>query len=400
MLRYLFLLLLPTSLFAQTQAGFEAWLKSDLWPSARAAGIGGQTFNTAFAGTRLRLNIPGLKLPGQAVASAGQAEFRAPARYFRQKNLNATAQIGRQMAGAHATTLARIERQTGVPGRIILAIWGRESGFGRVKIPLNAFEVLATRAYVNESDYFKTQTIDALRIVQKGHIPADQMKSNWAGALGQPQMMPGSFLKYAADGDGDGRADIWGSKPDTLASIAHYLQEHGWTPGRDWGFEVTVPPSVSCTLEGPDQARSIRDWERMGITRVGGKAFPAHERGQSASLLMPAGRYGPAFLVTPNFYVLKKYNNSDAYALFVGHVGDKIAYGMGPFHAAWAPTDTLRRTEVAAFQRALEARGHDVGGADGLVGFKTRRSIGVWQEKTGQTATCFPSKSTVHALVR
>jgi len=401
MLRFLFVLLfVPCSLLAQDQMGFQSWLEAELWPSARAEGIARSTYSDAFAGARLRRDIPGLKFPGTAVASGMQAEFRPPARYFRQKNLNANAQIGQRLARQHAAALQRIERKTGVPGRILLAIWGRESGFGRVAIPHNAFEVLATRAYVNQSDYFKTQTIAALQIVQQGHVPTAQMKSSWAGALGQPQMMPSSFLTYAADGDGDGRANIWQSEADTLASIAQYLAQHGWQAGRDWGFEVTVPPSVSCAMEGPDRTRSIRDWEDLGIARVGGKAFPNHERQQKASLLMPAGRYGPAFLVAPNFYTLKRYNNSDVYALFVGHVGDKIAYGMGPFHASWARVDSLRRADVAAFQKALERQGHDVGGADGLIGFKTRRSIGAWQEQTGRAITCFPSKAIVRVLAQ
>ena len=226
------------------------------------------------------------------------------------------------------------------------------------------------------------------------------MKSSWAGALGQPQFMPSNFLAYAADGDGDGRADIWRSEADTIASIGHYLARHGWVPGRDWGFEVTVPATVSCALEGPDQGRPIREWEALGIARVGGKAFPEHERDGEGFLLMPAGRNGPAFIVTPNFYVLKDYNMSDLYALFVGHVGDRIQYGMGDFSAGWGAVGGLYRSDVAAMQRALEAQGHDVGGADGLAGFKTRRSIGRWQQAQGMPATCFPEAAMKSALSR
>jgi membrane-bound lytic murein transglycosylase B len=224
------------------------------------------------------------------------------------------------------------------------------------------------------------------------------MKSSWAGALGQPQFLPSSYLKFAADGDGDGRADIWNSEPDTLASIARYLDAHGWVRGRDWGFEVTVPQGVSCALEGPDRGRRIADWAAMGVKRVGGKPFPAHELTGEGYLMMPAGRFGPAFIVTPNFYVLKQYNESDVYALFVGHAADRIAYGERRFAGGWTAIDRLNRADIAAMQRGLERLGHDVGGADGLAGFKTRRSIGAWQTKNGRAPTCFPDAGLVRAL--
>ena len=216
------------------------------------------------------------------------------------------------------------------------------------------------------------------------------MRSSWAGALGQPQFMPSSYLRFSADGDGDGRADIWDSEADTLASIGNYLAQAGWVEGRDWGFEVTVPPEVSCTLEGPDQGRPIAEWEALAIARVGGRPFPEHERQGEGYLLMPAGRHGPAFLVTPNFYVLKAYNMSDVYALFVGHVGDRIEFGAGDFVGGWDEVEGLDRAGVAALQGALEAMGHDTGGADGLAGFRTRRAIGRWQEASGREATCWP----------
>ena len=161
---------------------------------------------------------------------------------------------------------------------------------------------------------------------------------------------------------------------------------------------MRVPASVSCTLEGPDQGKRISDWEKMGISRVSGRPFPEHERRGEGFLLMPAGRHGPAFIVTPNFYVLKDYNMSDLYALFVGHVGDRIQYGSGDFSAGWGKVGGLYRSDVAAMQQALEGMGHDVGGADGLPGFKTRRSIGRWQEAQGRPATCFPETAMKSAL--
>ena len=382
---------------------FQHWLTDVIWPKAKSAGVSRKTFKAAFTGVSLDWDLPDLVPPGgkrQVPKQQRQAEFGVPAKYFNPAGLKGSTSTGRQMLKRHANTLARVQTETGVPEHIVIAIWGRESAHGRAKIPHNAFRVLGTKAFMStRAPYFTGELIDALRIAEAGHTDASRMKSSWAGALGQPQFMPSSFLKYAADGDGDRRADIWGSEADTLMSIGHFLNEHGWQRGRDWGFEVSLPQSLSCTLEGPDQGRSIADWEALGITRVSGRPFPAAERKGEGFLMLPAGRYGPAFIVTPNFYVLKDYNKSDLYALFVGHVGDRIAYGVGDFTARWQRLDRLYRSDVAAMQRRLEAQGHDVGGADGLVGFKTRRSIGRWQEATGQSPRCFPDGS-VKSLIR
>ncbi|HGG05727.1 MAG TPA: lytic murein transglycosylase, partial [Aliiroseovarius sp.] len=243
------------------------------------------------------------------------------------------------------------------------------------------------------------ELIAALKIAEAGHVPVTEMKSSWAGALGQPQFMPASFLAYAADGDGDGHADIWRSEADTLASIANFLLVHGWDKRRDWGFEVRLPDSLSCALEGPDQGRSIADWQEAGVTRISERPFPDHELPGESFLMLPAGRLGPAFLVSPNFYVLKRYNRSDLYALYVGNLGDRIDYGVGDFTAGWDETAKMLRSDIADIQRALEARGYDVGGADGLPGHKTRRSIGRWQESAGLPATCFPTPEIRQALV-
>lgn len=379
---------------ANIEGQFRDWLAGDLWPEARARGISAETFNAAFAGVSPNLKLPDLVLPGESAPRASsqhQAEFRAPAAYF--AHIGGVVSGGRSRARQHASTLAAIEQRFGVPGGIVLAIWGRESGFGAADIPHNAFEVLGTKAFLaTRKDMFRQELLAGLEMAQKRGVRPQAMRSSWAGAMGQPQFMPSSYLKYAVDFDGDGSADIWNSVPDSLASIANYLAAHGWQRGRDWGFEVTVPSGVSCTLEGPDQGHRIADWAAMGISRVGGKAFPEHELGGEGYLMMPAGRHGPAFIVTPNFYRLKDYNESDLYALFVGHAGDRIMYGDITFAGGWKPVGSFSRGNVAGMQRVLESQGYDVGGADGLVGFKTRRSIGAWQERAGRAATCFPDK--------
>lgn len=382
---------------------FQGWLEDTVWPRAAREGVSRGTFEAALRDVELNWDLPDLVPPGtkpQTPKVQRQAEFGVPSKYFNSGAVTGATSVGRDMARRYASTLKRVEAETGVPGRIILAIWGRESGYGRVPIRHDAFQVLGTKGFMStRSGYFTDELVAALKIAEAGHVAPGKMKSSWAGALGQPQFMPTSFLEYAADGDGDGRDDIWTSEADTIASIGSYLKKHGWVPGRDWGFEVRVPASVSCALEGPDQGRPISDWAKMGITRVSGRPFPDHELTGEGFLLMPAGRHGPAFVVTPNFYVLKSYNMSDLYALFVGNIGDRIQYGMGDFKASWGKVGGLYRSDVAAMQRALEAKGHDVGGADGLPGYKTRRSIGRWQEANGKPATCFPEEAMKSTLI-
>ncbi|MBZ9725239.1 lytic murein transglycosylase [Mesorhizobium sp. CO1-1-11] len=381
---------------------FRAWLQNDLWPEAKTKGISKNTFDAAFDGVKPNLKLPDLVMPGEKPKTPQkqhQAEFGSPGAYFAEKTVRAVTSGGRAREAANARTLASIEKRYGVPGEILLAIWGRETGFGAAKMPYDAFEVLGTKAFMStKKDFFRTELLAALEIVERGLAPVGAMKSSWAGALGQPQFMPTSLLKHAVDFDGDGRVDIWNSTPDVLASIANYLVHYGWVRGRSWGFEVMVPQSVSCSLEGPDQGKKIAQWAAMGVERVGGKAFPASELKAEGFLLMPAGRSGPAFIATPNFYVLKEYNTSDLYALFIGHGADRIAHGDQNFTGGWGPVGDLHRSDIAALQRALEAKGYDVGSADGLPGFKTRRSIGRWQEKNGQAATCFPDAGLVAAL--
>ncbi|WP_274630739.1 lytic murein transglycosylase [Arvimicrobium flavum] len=387
---------------ASVEQLFRTWLETDLWPEAKSNDVSRSTFDAAFAGVTPNMKLPDLVMPGEKPKTPKkqhQAEFGSPGNYFADKTISAVVSGGRQRAGQYGKTLSAVEKRYGVPAGVVLAIWGRESGFGAAKIPYNAFEVLGTKAFLaTRKDMFRKEVLAALQMVEQGRATPAQMRSSWAGALGQPQFLPTSFLQHAVDFDGDGRADIWNSVPDTLGSIGNYLAHYGWVKGRDWGFEVTVPDSVSCALEGPDQGKKISDWAKMGVARVNGKPFPAHEARAEGFLLMPAGRNGPAFIVTPNFYVLKEYNESDLYALFVGHGGDRIAGGKQSFAGQWGKVGGLYRSDIAEMQRSLEKLGYDVGGADGLPGFKTRRSIGDWQAKNGQAATCFPDRELVEAL--
>ena len=387
---------------ADVEAQFQSWVKSDLWPDAQKSGISEQIFKAAFVGIGLDWDLPDLAPPGfppPQEQKQTQAEFSSPAPYFGEARLQTLAATGRGLAAQYGPVLKRIEKTYGVPGPILLAIWGRETGFGAAKMPEPAIEVLATKAFMStRRDMFRTELIAALRILQHGDVTPAVFKGSSAGALGQPQFMPTSYFKYAVDFDGDGRRDIWTSVPDTLASIANYMVQKGWQRGRGWGFEVTIPAGVSCAQEGPDRARPVSYWASLGIARIAGKDFPQGELKADGMMLVPAGRDGPAFIVTPNFYVLKEYNNSDLYALFVGNLADRIAYGSGAFVGAWGDVGKMLRSDVARMQKGLQAKGYDVGGTDGLPGYKTRRSIGEWQQKAGKAPTCFPDPSLLAAL--
>ncbi|WP_284760089.1 lytic murein transglycosylase [Agrobacterium sp. fls2-241-TYG-188a] len=388
---------------ARYDVDFNKWLKKEIWPEARKAGISQKTLEASLTGLTINWRLPDLIVPGQKPPqeqAQSQAEFSSPGAYFAEKRLQGLAATGRSLAATHASTLKRIEATYGVPGNIVVAIWGRESGFGRAKLPNAVIDVLATKAYAStRKDMFRDELIDALKIIERGDISPSQMMGSWAGALGQPQFMPSSYLKYAVDFDGDGHSDIWNSVPDALASIANYLSKRGWQRNRDWGFEVSIPSDVSCAQEGPDLARPVADWTRLGIKRISGKAFPANDLSADGMMLVPAGRHGPEFVVTPNFYVIKEYNNSDLYALFIGNLADRIAYNAGPFEAKWDDVGSMLRSDVLAMQKALINKGYDVGKPDGLAGFKTRRSIGDWQSKNGLEPTCFPD-STLKAKLR
>ena len=377
---------------------FTNWLNKDFYKEALKSGISAGTFSEALSTVVPNLALPDLVIPGEkpkAQRRQHQAEFSAPANYFSAKTLARLVSDGKTQLSENRGALKKIEKQYGVPASIALAIWGRETNYGSVKIPYNAFEVLATKAFMStRKDMFKTELIAALTIVQDHYMDAASMKSSWAGALGQPQFMPTSYLKYAVDFDGDGHRNIWTSTPDTLASIANYLKLNGYKANAGWGYEVKVPETVGCFLEGPDQGKMLSEWQKLGVLPQSDKNVPALDKSRPLYLLMPEGRLGPAFLVTDNFYVLKSYNMSDLYALFIATVSDGIE-GKRGFIEPWQKIDELYQSDVLNLQTKLQSQGYDIGKADGFAGFKTRRSIGLWQQKHGQKPTCFPSRSLI-----
>jgi lytic murein transglycosylase len=384
----------------QTEDQFREWLAGTVWPDAQKHGISRETFDRALARLTLDWSLPELQPPGQTTPrdDQRQAEFQSPRRYFSESQLTSLATAGGNLLKQWASLLENLERRYGVPREILIAIWGRESHFGRVKPKHPAVRVLATHAFMGRRrTLYYPELLAALLILEQDQWSEDTLLSSWAGAMGQPQILPSKFLRYAVDADGDGRRDIWGSVPDSLASIARYLREHGWKPERAWGVEVHVPTSVSCTLEGPRQGKPVREWAPLGLTRADQTSLLGEDGDAVAFLLMPAGRLGPAFLVSENFYVLKQYNESDLYALFIGHLADRLRDGSS-FRAAWAPTNPMRRGAIWTMQERLQAQGHDVGKVDGLIGFATRTAIGQWQRKSKQDETCFPDAALIRMI--
>lgn len=383
----------------RVEADFKVWVERELKPAAVKAGVSAITFDGAMAGVTLDWTLPDLAPPGAPKLGGPQrqAEFSDPAKYVAEPNFAALTLEGQAALKTHKAAFDAVERRFGVPHEIVAAIWGRESRFGKAKIPYVAVRALATEAFIGaRKERFFGELVAALKVLEGDHVALADMKSSWAGAMGQPQFLPSKYLENAVDMDGDGRRDIWTSVPDVLGSIANYLKRHGWVSGQGWGVEIDLPAAVSCTVEGPDHTRPAAEWPRLGVRAKGGAALP---KTGDHNLMAPAGRTGPAFLVSKNFYVLKEYNESDLYALFVGHLADRMR-GGGPILGKWSTPQGMTRADVAAMQERLERQGHDVGSADGLVGFRTRVAVGRWEEKQGMPPTCFPNPGDVSAIGR
>jgi hypothetical protein len=215
--------------------------------------------------------------------------------------------------------------------------------------------------------------------------------------MGLTQFLPSEFYKYAVDFDGDGRIDIWNSVPDALAMAAKQLAAKGWVRGQPWAVEVRVPPSVDCTIAEPDQKMPIAEWLQRGYVPAYGKKLSADELAAEASLLLPEGTYGPAFLTPKNYYVIKDYNFSDLYVLFVGHLADRMTSPL-PFATPWSASTQLRSRDVEAMQRHLTRIGLYKDKIDGKAGMLTRAALGAYQKSAGLKVDCWPSDAVLRAM--
>ncbi len=363
---------------------FDAFVAA-LWRDAQAQGITRATFDAGLAGV-----MPDGRVTGAMLRAP---EYGKPFGVY----VNALASPSRlgdaiRKSAQWADTLRAVEKKFGVPAPILVSIWGVESSFGEAQDHWDVFRSLATLAQAHfQEPFFHDELLSAFKMLQSSNIPRRQFLGSYAGAMGQAQFMPSSFLKYAVDFDGDGRADIWTDVPDVLASIANYLQKSGWQSGLPWGFEVIVPPGFDYqTSRG-----SFPDWAKRGFKRADGSEIPING---DAILFLPSGAGGPAFLVTQNFVVLKTYNNSDAYALSVAHLADRL-YGLGPIRAAWPANDFQpSRTERIALQRKLASLGYKVTDFDGHIDFDLRDDIRAMQRKFGMIPDGYTSRTLLDRL--
>jgi membrane-bound lytic murein transglycosylase B len=358
-------------------AAFTAFLQ-ELWPDARAKGVTRATFDMAFAGVTPDPRIMPI--------TQRQPEFgQSVGTYIASFASKSRIETGMRKAAEHAATLDAIEKRYGVDRWLILAIWGVETNFGGSRDRWDVIRSLATLASARwRPPFFRDELITALLILQEGHIGRDAMLGSWAGAMGQPQFMPSSFMKHAVDFTGDGRRDIWTSVPDVLASIANYFVNNGWKAGLSQSFEVTVPPSFDLR-----QSRgSFDDWRLLGVHRIDGSPLPKQG---DAILFFPSGARGPAFLITDNFVVIKRYNNSDVYALAATHLADRMR-GRGPIQGQW-PTDDrqLSMAERIALQKKLSELGYPVRNFTGHFDFDLRDAVRAVQVKAGQVPDGHPT---------
>lgn len=384
---------------AAPDAAFTSFVAS-LWPEAQKAGVSRKIFDDANRGLEPDYKLPDLLLPGRpATGSPSQAEFvQVPADYLKEASIARLAAEGRRLYDLHRKTLQAIEQQTGVPGTIILAIWGRETDYGRHRLPYDGIRTLATQAYVGRrKEQYRGEFIAALKLIQSGVVSRQELRVSWGGATGLTQFLPAELEKHGVDFDGDGKVDIWKSVPDALASAAQQLVNKGWQRGLRWAYEVRAPANADCTTGVPEVTRPIGEWIRAGFTPARGEKLGAAEQAQPASLLQPEGSYGPAFLTTKNYFVIKEYNFSDLYVLFVGHVADRIANGP-PFATPWAATKQLRSTDVEAMQRHLTSLGLYSDKVDGKAGMKTRAAVGAFQKTARLKLDCWPSEAVLRAM--
>jgi lytic murein transglycosylase len=386
------LLLILSPSRAVADAAFQSFLQS-LWPQAQSLGVSRATFDLATRGLEPDLSLPDLVVPGQQQKPPpGQPEFvQTPADYLKEPVIARLAARGRQLYDQYRPTLAAIERQFGVDPTIVLAIFARESDYGHARDTRNAIGVLATQAYLGQrKDKFREEFLFALKILQEGEVKLADMKSSWAGAMGLTQLLPSDYLKYAVDFDGDGRADIWNSVPDALASAAKELVGEGWQPGLRWAYEVIPPATVDCTIGVPQHTLPIGEWLQNGFVPAYDRKITAAERAQPASLVQPAGLYGPSFLATRNYFVIKQYNYSDLYVLFVGHLSDRML-DPRPFATPWDKVAQLPSRALDRMQRILTAQGYYHDKIDGKAGMLTRAALGDYQKRNGLKLDCWPT---------
>ncbi|PZV33889.1 lytic murein transglycosylase [Mesorhizobium kowhaii] len=368
---------------AFADAGFRQWV-AGFRATAVQSGVSGALYDQAFRDIK---NIDPVVLE----KARTQPEFTAPAwDYFDNRVHDQSVAVGQQMAKKWKPWLDRIEARFGVDRYILLAIWSMESSYGEIlkrdDIMRNVVRSLATLAYADpkRAKFARTQLIAALKILQTGDIDESHLSGSWAGAMGHTQFIPTSYLHYAVDMDGNGKRDIWNSIPDALATAANLLKKNGWQAGKTWGYEVTLPAGKL-----PGGSKTLSQWQALGVVRANGKPFK--NGGDKATLKVPDGRGGPAFLMIKNFSVIKAYNNADKYALAVGLLADEIAGSSGLVQDWKRPFTKLTFEERQELQKRLSQHGLYDGKFDGKIGDGSKTAIMAFQAKAGLTQDGYPS---------
>lgn len=374
----------PTQTFEEWEAGFRQ--------DALAAGIRPDVFDRAFAGVTPDMSV--------IRADRSQPEFTRPVWEYVDGALSAArVRKGQALLSQYAETLNTIEQRYGVDRQALVAVWGMESNFGSFQGDKSVIRSLATLAYEGRRPGFAhAQLLAALQILQQGDITPEKMLGSWAGAMGQTQFIPTTYLTHAVDFDGTGHRDIWGSPTDALASTAHYLQSSGWQKGQPWGFEVQLTSGFDYSLADGAIRKSVSEWMQMGIKLPNGSVVPPGSEQLSAALLLPAGYRGPAFLILDNFRAVLKYNNSSSYALAVNLLSERFN-GAGLINGEWPKDDLpLSRSERIELQSLLSASNYDAGNADGIIGANTRKAIRSAQQSFGWPADGYPTHKLLEGL--
>ena len=376
---------------AGTTAGLKDWTVG-FRSRALAAGISAATFDAAFQGVSYS--------PDVIAKDRNQSEFTKTIwEYLDSAASDDRIENGKKALRQNRAVLDRIEATYGVDKEIVTAVWGLESAYGTFRGDYPLIGSLATLAYDGRRGaFFEQQLVAALRILQNGDTTAATMTGSWAGAMGHTQFIPTSYLTFAVDFTGDGKRDIWSDDPtDALASTAAYLAKSGWQKGAPWGVEITLPPGYEYSISGERVKKPVSAWQALGVRRVDGAALPDHGM---ASVLLPAGARGAAFLIFANFQVIEKYNTADAYVIGVGHLADRIK--GGPAIAASWPRDlrALVLTERIELQQRLTAAGIDPGAVDGKIGPNTIAAVKAYQKTVGMVPDGYPSLEILTLLHR
>jgi peptidoglycan lytic transglycosylase B len=370
-------------------ANFRGCLAS-LWPLVERRGVTRAVFDATTSSLTPDLRIMDLM--------DAQPEFTKSLWDYLDILVNdARIETGRAILAQHRAIFDAVEKAYGVDRHFIAAIWGVESNYSTQIGDRSVIRSTATLACIGRrQDYFREEFLSALEILARGDVRPDHLMGSWAGAFGPTQFMPTSFKRYAVDFDGDGRRDVVDSVPDLVASTANNLKKDGWVPGQTWGYEVVLPADFNFLLADRSRLLTIKEWERAGLRRAGGKAFPRPD--DKAYLLVPAGAQGPGFLMLQNFRVIMKYNPAEAYALAIGYLADRLRGGE-PFVQAWPRHErVLTRAERYELQQRLAERGFDTGEPDGRLGGRTRNALRQFQTSVGQVPDGFASGAVLEML--